>query len=47
MDIDIDDRLSLNEITDYCKVKFLPFTDDEIYDLFRDAASGRGIVHEA
>lgn len=42
----MDDRLSIGELSDYCKSKFLPFTDEQITDMFRDASSGRGIVHD-
>jgi hypothetical protein len=46
IDQDMDDRISAEELSSYAKKKHLPFEDDVIIEMFREASSGRGIVHE-
>lgn len=41
----MDERLSIKELTEYCKKMFLPFEDSIIKDMFKEATSGRGIIH--
>eukprot|EP00347_Sterkiella_histriomuscorum_P011430 403372486 len=46
MDQDMDERISIDELSVYSKKKYLPFDDDTIVEMFKEASSGRGIVHE-
>ena len=42
----MDDRISIEELYEYSKKKYLPFTEDNIVEMFKEASSGRGIVHD-
>jgi len=46
VDLDQDERISIDEIAQYTKKRFLPFNDDTIIDMFKEASQGRSIVHE-
>jgi hypothetical protein len=46
MDTDFDDRVSLQELIDYIKVKELPFTEGIEEKMFNDAIRGRGFINE-
>ena len=46
LDVDCDDRVSKQELINYCKKHYLPFTDDQIEEMFFEATYGRGIIHE-
>jgi hypothetical protein len=46
LDVDQDDRVSIEELNNYIKKNYLPFTEDIVVEMFKDASAGRGIVHE-
>ena len=46
MDTDFDDRVSLQELIDYIKVKELPFTEGIEEKMLNDAIRGRGFINE-
>ena len=46
IDEDFDDRISLEEISDYIREKQLPFDDNIAEEMFMDAIQGRGYINE-
>ena len=42
----MDDRVSIEELNTYILKNFLPFTEDIVVELFKEASQGRGIIHE-
>jgi hypothetical protein len=42
----MDERVSIEELSNYTKRKFLPFDDNMIVEMFKEASAGRGIVHD-
>lgn len=46
VDLDMDDRVSVDELKTYAKSKYLPFEESVIEDMFKEATLGRGVVHE-
>lgn len=42
----MDDRISIEELNIYVKTRYLPFDDDVIVEMFKEASKGRGIIHE-
>ena len=42
----MDDRISIEELHAYSQKKYLPFTEDNIVEMFKEASCGRGIIHE-
>ncbi len=45
VDQDMDEKVSIEELSIYAKQKHLPFEDNTIVDMFREASQGRAIVH--
>jgi Ca2+-binding EF-hand superfamily protein len=46
VDQDMDDRISIEELNLYVKTNYLPFDEDVIVEMFKEASKGRGIIHE-
>jgi hypothetical protein len=47
MDMDMDDRISLQELINYVQLSGVPIPFDIVLDIFREASSQRFIIHEA
>lgn len=47
MDVDMDDKVSLGELSRYVEASGVPITPDIVMAMFREASSQRGIIHEA
>lgn len=47
IDKDFDDRVTLEELTEYIHEKELPISDQIAKEMFNDAIKGRGYVNEA
>lgn len=47
MDVDMDDRISIEELGNYVQSSGVPITPDIVMAMFREASSQRGIIHEA
>lgn len=46
LDLDLDDRVSIEEIANFVKLHQIPFTDQNIVDMFKEATWGRRIIHD-
>ena len=42
----MDDRISIEELAGYVEKKKIPFSEDTVVDMFKEASSGRAIVHQ-
>lgn len=46
LDDNADDRVSLEELVDFVHERKIPFKDEEIVEMFKDAVKGRGVIRE-
>jgi len=46
LDQDLDDRVSIEELNAYILKHRLPFDEDVVVEMFKEASRGRGITHE-
>ena len=46
MDNDMDDKVSIDELMDYVEQSGVPIPQEIVYQMFRDAASKRNVVHQ-
>ena len=46
IDQNLDDKVSVEELKAYAQRKYLPFEDHVYEEMFREATTGRGVVHE-
>jgi Ca2+-binding EF-hand superfamily protein len=47
MDLDMDDKISIDELSNYIQVSGVPIDQDLVISMFSEATSSRRIIHEA
>ena len=47
IDVDLDDRVSLEELHGYVKLSGVPLEEDVVDEMFLEASKNRQIIHEA
>ena len=47
MDLDMDDKISIDELSNYIQVSGVPIDQDLVISMFYEATSSRRIIHDA
>ena len=47
IDVDLDDRVSIDELHGYVKLSGVPLEEDVVDEMFLEASKNRAIIHEA